>query len=294
MVNQEKNGINENSPLIGRILDVSSRLRVVEKISREGAWLRIENQLAQLASSGKEISFDFTLFLKIAASLLVVALAAYFVYHQYDVEIFTRRGEHKLVTLPDQSKIILNAASSVHYNTLMFYLARNVSFEGEGFFTITKGDRFNVVTGLATVEVLGTQFNLKSNSSCYEVACTEGKVRISTSQNNSSVLLIGGQATSLVNGVLDTPSQVEKESISWRDGEFYFDNAPLLDVLNILSLQYDIDLQIEVANPSDRYYSGYFTNHNLREALDLICIPLELEYELKGSSQVRIKSNKNN
>ncbi len=294
MVNQEKNGISENSPLIGRILDVSSRLRVVEKISKESAWLRIENRLAQLVSSGKEISFDFTLLLKIAASLLVVALAAYFVYHQYDVEIFTRRGEHKLVTLPDQSKIILNAASSVHYNALMFYLARNVSFEGEGFFTITKGDRFNVVTGIATVEVLGTQFNLKSNGSGYEVACTEGKVRISTNQENSSVLLIGGQATSLVNGVFDTPSQAEKESISWKNGEFYFDNAPLLDVLNILSLQYDIDLQIEIANPSDRYYSGYFTNHNLREALDLICIPLDLEYELKGSSQVRIKSSQNN
>jgi len=294
MVNQEKNGINENSPLIGRILELSSRLRVVEKLSRESAWQRIESRLVQLTSSGKEIGFDFTLFLKIAASLLVVALTAYFVYHQYDVEIFTRRGEHKLVTLPDQSTILLNAASSVRYNTLMFYLARNVSFEGEGFFTIAKGDRFNVVTGIATVEVLGTQFNLKSNSSGYEVACTEGKVRISTNQKTSSVLLIGGQATSLENGVFDTPSQVEKESISWKNGEFYFDDAPLLDVLNILSLQYDIDLQIEIANQSDRYYSGYFTNDNLREALDLICIPLDLEYELKGSSQVRIKSSKNN
>jgi ferric-dicitrate binding protein FerR (iron transport regulator) len=293
MVNQEKNGINENNPLMGRILNASSRLRVVENISRENAWQRIESRLVQLASSGKEISFDFTVFLKVAASLLIVALAAYFVYHHYDVDIFTRRGEHTLVTLPDQSTIVLNAASSVHYNTLMFYLARNVSFEGEGFFTITKGDQFNVVTEVATVEVLGTQFNIKSNSTNYEIACTEGKVRVNTKDNTSSVLLIGGQATSLVNGAFDRPSQVKKESISWKNGEFYFDNAILPDVLNILSLQYDIDLQVEVTNPSSRRYSGYFTNHNLREALDLISIPLDLEYEMKGSSQVRIKSKIN-
>lgn len=293
MATQEHNGEN-NRFLKEHILYVSSKLRVVEKTSRESAWMRIENRLAQLASSGKEVSFDFTLFLKIAASLLIVAIAAYFVYHQYDVEILTRRGEHKLVTLPDQSKIFLNAASSVHYNMLMFYLARNVSFEGEGFFTITKGDQFSVITEIATVEVLGTQFNLKSNINNYEVACTEGKVRIRANQGNSSVFLMGGQETSLENGVFNTPSQVKKESISWRNGEFYFDNSPLLAVLNVLSLQYDIDLQIEVADPSSRYYTGYFTKHNLRQALDLICIPLDLEYEQKGASQVRIKSRQNN
>src|SRR6185436_6777394 len=100
----------------------------------------------------------------------IISLAAYFAYHQYDVEIFTARGEHSLVILPDQSKVVLNAVSSVHYNSLMFYLSRNVSFEGEGFFTITKGDKFNVVTENATVEVLGTEFNLKSNSASNEVA----------------------------------------------------------------------------------------------------------------------------
>ena len=225
MVNQENTGKKERSFLKEHILYVSSKWTVAEKISRTTAWERLEIHLGEINTSSKEISFDFTLFVKIAASLLIISLAAYFAYHQYDVEIFTARGEHSLVILPDQSKVVLNAVSSVHYNSLMFYLSRNVSFEGEGFFTITKGDKFNVVTENATVEVLGTQFNLKSNSGHYEVACTEGKVRVSANQNNSSVLLIGGQATSLINGVFDTPSQVKKESISWKNGEFYFENA---------------------------------------------------------------------
>lgn len=292
MDTQEHNGKNERTFLKEHILYVSSKLRVVEKLSRESAWFRIEGRLEQLKSTGKGVSFDLALFLRIAASFLILALAAYFVYHQYDVEILTRRGEHRLVTLPDQSRILLNAASSVQYNALMFYFARSVSFEGEGFFTVTKGDRFSVVSGNATLEVLGTQFNVKTNGIGYEVACTEGKVRVSSTQKNSSVILLGGQATSLGNGVFDKPSSARKESLSWKNGEFYFDNAPLIDVLNILSLQYDIDIQIDVANTSPRHYTGYFTKHNLKDALDLIRIPLQLEYEMKGASQVRIKSIK--
>jgi len=174
----------------------------------------------------------------------------------------------------------------------MFYLVRNVAFHGEGFFTITKGDHFKVKTEVATVEVLGTQFNLMSADDKYEVACTEGKVRISTHQdNNSKVLLIGGQYTSLRNGQFDEPSKVKEEKVSWKNGEFYFENTSLPDVLKTLSVQYDISIHVEIANPSARHYTGYFTTHNLKEALDLICVPLSLEYKILGPSDVMILPN---
>jgi ferric-dicitrate binding protein FerR (iron transport regulator) len=174
----------------------------------------------------------------------------------------------------------------------MFYLVRNIAFDGEGFFTITKGDHFKAITEVATVEVLGTQFNLMSTDDKYEVACTEGKVRISTNQeNNSKVLLSAGQYTSLRNGQFDEPSKVKEEKISWKNGEFYFENTSLSDVLKTLSLQYDVTIHIEIANPSARHYTGYFTTHNLKEALDLICVPLSLEYKILGPSDVMILPN---
>ena len=292
MVNQEQNGNSENSPLKGRILEISSQWMIPGKISKATAWQTLERRLDGITAVGKTITFDFRLLLRLAASLSLVALAAYFVFHQYDVEVFTKRGEHRLVTLPDHSTVMLNATSSLHYNKLMFYLVRNVTFDGEGFFTITKGDHFKVVTEVATVEVLGTQFNLMSTADKYEVACTEGKVRISTNQeNNSKVLLIGGQYTSLRNGQFDEPSNVKEEKISWKNGEFYFENTSLSDVLKTLSVQYDIRIHIEIPNPADRHYTGYFTTHNLKEALDLICVPLSLEYKILGPSDVKILPN---
>jgi transmembrane sensor len=292
MVNQEQNENSENGLLKGRILDISSRWMIPGKISKASAWQTLEKRLDGVTGVGEAITVDFRLLLRFAASLSLVALAAYFVFHQYDVEVFTKRGEHKLVTLPDHSTVMLNATSSLHYNKLMFYLVRNVAFHGEGFFTITKGDHFTVKTEVATVEVLGTQFNLMSADDKYEVACTEGRVRISTHQdNNSNVLLIGGQYTSLRDGQFDEPSKVKEEDISWKDGEFYFENTSLSDVLKTLSVQYDIRIHVEIANPSARHYTGYFTTHNLKEALDLICVPLSLEYKILGPSDVKILSN---
>ena len=293
MVNQEKIGDSENSPLKRRILDVSFQWTIPGKISKSGAWQILEERLNGIATAGKTTTFDFTLLLRIAASLSLIALAAYFLYHQYDVEVFTKRGEHKLVTLPDHSTVMLNAASSLSYNSLMFSLTRNVAFEGEGFFTITKGNRFTAVSKPATIEVLGTQFNLMSTANKYEVACTEGKVKISNNEKDSKLILVAGQYTALHNAQFDALSQVKEEKISWKNGEFYFENTSLADVLKTLSLQYDISVQLEIANPSARHYTGYFTNKNLKEALDLICVPLSLEYEIVGLSKVKIfPSNK--
>jgi len=291
MGDQEQIGNGENTPLKGRILDVSSHWTIHGKISKATAWQTLERRLDGVAVAGKTITVDFTLLLRIAASLLLVALTAYLIYHQYDVGVFTKRGEHKLVTLPDHSTVMLNAASSVHYNKLMYYVSRNVTFNGEGFFTVSKGSRFKVATEFATVQVLGTKFNLMSTVDKYEVACTEGKVKVSTDQKHSGVILTGGQYTALHNGQLETPSKAKEEKISWMNGEFYFENTSLPVVLKTLSLQYDIRIRIEIENPSARHYTGYFTKHNLKEALDLICIPLALEYKMLGPADVIISSN---
>ncbi|HEX6891348.1 MAG TPA: FecR domain-containing protein [Chryseolinea sp.] len=291
MVNQEQIGESENGPLKQRILDVSFKWAVPGKISKAGAWHTLERRLNGIAAAGQAITLDLTLLLRIAASLSLVALAAYFVYHQYDVEVFTRRGEHNLVTLPDHSTVMLNAASSLQYNTLMFRLARNVTFNGEGFFTVSKGNRFIAESNSGRVEVLGTQFNLLATADNYEVACTEGKVRISNNRNDSNVILFAGQFTVLHDAQFDKPSKIREEKISWKKGEFYFENTSLPDVLKTLSLQYDISIQIEIENPSARHYTGYFTKYNLKEALDLICVPLSLEYKMLGPSDVKIFPN---
>jgi transmembrane sensor len=265
---------------------------VPARISRELAWQKIEGRLANAAASGKQISVDLALFLKIAASFLTIALTAYLVYNQHHVDLITNSGERRLITLPDHSTVLLNACSSLHYNTLLFPMLRRVYFEGEGFFTVEKGNRFTVISKSGTVEVLGTQFNVMSRTNAYEVACLDGKVKVSNSRNSSEVLLTPGLQTSLSNDEMKQPYLLQAETISWKNDEFYFDNALLADVINTLSLQYNIKVELNVENLPARHYTGYFTKYNLAESLELICLPLGLEYKIQNSSQVTISSKK--
>jgi len=172
-------------------------------------------------------------------------------------------------------------------------MLRRVYFDGEGFFTVEKGNQFTVISKSGRIKVLGTQFNVMSRGNVYEVACLEGKVKVSNSRNSSEVLLTPGLQTLLSNDEVKQPYLLKAETISWKKGEFYFDNALLSDVLDTLSLQYNITVELDVENSSARRYTGYFTKYNLTESLELICLPLDLEYKIQNSSQVIISSKKN-
>jgi len=272
-----------------KILNRSAQLAVPQRIGKVEAWEKIEKRLTTITMSGKQVRLEWGHFFKIAASLLIVALAAYVVYHQQEVELFTSRGEHRLITLPDHSTVLLNAESSLHYNSLLFSFTRKVYFGGEGFFSVQKGSRFDVVSENGTVRVLGTQFNVVTRDNTYEVSCVEGKVSVQN-RRASKVVLTAGLRTFLSNNNLQQPAPVGPEVTSWTNGEFYFDNAPLSQVVNTLSLQYNITVRLE--NVDVRYYTGYFTKYDLEEALKLVCAPLALNFEILNTSEVKISTKK--
>ena len=272
------------------ILYRSAQLAVPQRITKEEAWGKIEARLKPFAVSGKQVRLELGYFFKIAASHLIVALAAHMVYHQQEVELFTSRGEYRLITLPDHSTVLLNAESALHYNSFVFAFTRKLYFSGEGFFTVQKGSQFDVVSDNGTVRVLGTQFNVVTRDKAYEVACVEGKVSVQDRHRASKVILTAGLRTFLSNNNLQRPAPVGPEAISWTSGEFYFDNVPLSKVVNTLSLQYNITVHLDSSGV--RHYTGYFTKYNLEEALKLICTPLALEYEIVNTSEVKISSKK--
>jgi hypothetical protein len=48
-----------------------------------------------------------------------------------------------------------------------------------------------------------------------------------------------------------------------------------------LERQFDVDVFID--GDTNRYYTGYFNNKNLNGALELICIPMNLEWQVNGN-----------
>ena len=91
-------------------------------------------------------------------------------------------GETQTIYLPDSSRLVLNAHSSVHYNNKDWAKghAREVWLDGEAFFDVhpQATAEFLVHTRDLTVEVLGTAFDIRDRRGKTEVVLQSGKIRV--------------------------------------------------------------------------------------------------------------------
>ena len=91
-------------------------------------------------------------------------------------------GMLSTITLPDGSKVILNAGTTITYPNAFVSKNREVEINGEAFFEVAHDAEhpFIVKANQINVEVLGTQFNVKAyeEDDWIEVSLSEGKVEV--------------------------------------------------------------------------------------------------------------------
>ncbi len=196
----------------------------------------------------------------------------------------TNYGEQLSVVLPDNSEVHLNANSKLSHSRFFWSSNRSVSLEGEGYFKVEKGQTFSVKTNYGLVSVLGTEFNIRSRKSSYQLACYEGKVQFHQTGTNASEILTAGKAIYIENGRILKDSTTALEP-SWLKGISTFDNASLKDVLNEIEMQYGLNIVPNNVDMSKRF-SGFFVHDNLNEALESVLTPMSISYRLHQNELV--------
>jgi len=230
-----------------------------------------------------EVKFMSTGWFKIAAAFIVFVVASFTVYQMAEVNIESGDSGLTTVELPDLSVIKMKENSKVEYNRITWIFNRSLTFSGEGYFEVEKGEQFTVLSKLGSTQVLGTSFTIYSRKDTYEVACFTGKISVASNTSSEEILLMPGDAVILKTEKF-TPYQLSAiEKPSWVEGEFYFEDEDFINVIEALEKQY----QVEVSFPEEfetLKYTGYFDNTNLEKALKLVCEPLELTYQIKGKT----------
>jgi len=187
----------------------------------------------------------------------------------------TPRGGQYQLTLPDGTKVWLNAASSIHYPTAFAGKERRVSVTGEVYFEVAHtGNPFiveiNAASGKqAEVEVLGTHFNINAydDEPAIHTTLLEGKVRISA---GGTILLPGQQAQlSVAGGSPQVVSRVDTEQVmAWKNHLFKFDSVDLKKVMRQLARWYNIDVSYEGNAPvSEMFFGEMQRSLNLSQVL---------------------------
>ena len=161
----------------------------------------------------------------------------------------TARGETYIVTLPDRSKVWLNAASSLTYSAnLSEGDERRVTLMGEAYFEVFKDKKrpFIVKTSKQEVAVLGTHFNISAYVDERSVKTTllEGSVRVSSEISNS--ILRPGQQAELNRFNRITVNEVDtEEAVAWKDGYFMFNNEELASIMLKFSRWYNVEIEFQ-------------------------------------------------
>lgn len=166
--------------------------------------------------------------------------------------ITTPRGGQYSVILPDGSKVLLNAASSLTYPIHFADHERRVSMTGEAYFEIekwkgSKGNKsvpFIVESEQQQVEVLGTKFNINAykEEKAVETALVEGSVRVTSAISGKAVTLAPGQRSILREDITMQSADIHKQ-LAWTTGKFVFKEESLGNVLRQISRWYDLDIE---------------------------------------------------
>lgn len=224
-------------------------------------------------------------FMAMAASVtLLIGLGSVLVFNRFfsTVVEYTAQGETRSIVLPDQSEIALNVSSSVEYNENSWEDDRSVTLAGEAYFKVNKGSRFLITTNHGTVEVLGTEFNIRNRNAITEVICYEGTVKVTDLKGESKILEQGDFAR-IKEGIMEVNWVPEiSGDAEWKNGYSTFHNSPFINVVEELENQYKVSVNCET-DISNRVYVGAFPHDNIEEAMQLVFAPMGLEYSMTDS-----------
>ncbi|WP_052823397.1 FecR family protein [Neotamlana sedimentorum] len=221
--------------------------------------------------------------LKIAAAIVVLLTAGFVTFNYFinaETTIKTAVAETKTINLPDGSVVKMDALSSISFKEKDWEHNRNIELNGQAFFDVTKGERFNVITNSGSIQVLGTQFNVNTNNTIFEVKCYEGKVKV-TYNNDAEILTKGHAAIAKANKLVHTTHNAK--SPEWLDGFSKYFETNLLQVATDLEKYYDINIELPETY-HNLQFTGTVPHNDLNTALQTLFSSMEINYTISGKT----------
>ncbi len=241
----------------------------------------LENVISHKKTSPKVIPLYKTWIFRVSA-VLVIALGITFTVQNFATQTqYASNGKRITFSLPDNSQVVLNAGSEIEYKKWNWSNHRNLELQGEAYFKVAKGQRFEVKTDLGKVAVLGTQFNVKARKNRFDITCFEGRVKVN--YKDKEIILTHGQSVTFQNGTqINIPVNVQKPE--WLENQIAFNKENLRNILDEIQRQYNVTIDVKNDSPNE-LFTGKIPTNNLDVALEIIATTYHLEPK-------KIKSNK--
>lgn len=214
---------------------------------------------------------------------------------QYNTLATDKDGEFR-IELPDGTRVHLNASSRLTYPLAFEDDRRVVRLEGEAYFEIAKDAArpFFVQTGEVQVQQFGTSFNLRAYTGReVEVVLVEGSVQVQAP--GQTYTMQPGELTAYnpTDGTLTSQPVNTSFYTAWHTGRLQFEEAPLGDIMTVLSRWYDVQVRYGDEAIKALQFSGRITRHdNLLNILELMVYTQDMTFTIEDEHTILIQSKR--
>jgi ferric-dicitrate binding protein FerR (iron transport regulator) len=228
----------------------------------------------------------------VAASILILFAVSYFgVFGSAEaISVYMKAGygSRSDVTLPDGTVVKLNAGSAIAYSFDGKKKIREVRFEGEGFFDVSKSEIPFIIKPKdgPEIRVLGTSFNLRAypEDRMIQTSLIEGRVELIYADERlvmkSGDMVVFDKASSQwkpVEGVLS-------HTYGWLDNKLYMYDMSLEDVCKYLERRYDVHITLSPELSRDIHYNGVLKEETITDAIKALSGLSKIKYHVKGKN----------
>lgn len=244
---------------------------------KQKSWNHIEQTINRSSDSNETNIFRLGRIRhigKIAAVITISAILSIYYFTTQDIvpqPLAAAGSTVEAVTLKDGSRVTLRPHSELFEHESVTG-THAYKLQGEAYFSVSKDEnrKFVVHAKNGSVEVLGTEFNVRTWDSSTEVYLKTGSLRLmSDGDEENSVILSPGEFASLMtNKTISTPEPIDEELFtSWRNNEIFFTNRKAESIFNELEHHYSINISAPVSVKKETL-GGSLPLENVQQSLN--------------------------
>lgn len=195
-------------------------------------------------------------------------------------------GNRSEIMLPDGSLVKLNAGSEVVYSYDPKKKTREVDFQGEGFFDVSKSKEPFVikVAGGLNVKVWGTSFNLQAyaDDPVIQASLVEGCIEL---EKGNEMLRMKPGEIAIFDKETNKIKQIEgvlSHSYGWLDNKLYMEDMSLSVVCKYLERWYDVEITLQPGLGEKIRYNGVIQEETVTDVMDALSRLSNISYHVKG------------
>lgn len=293
-------------------LDVTNLNNNIPELQSNKMYRAIWSQIEESKITARPYSFNKNrwagLFLKAAAAILVMVAAAYFtvlnenqkpeITEIHEPVIFqTGAAENRTLRLSDGTTIRMNAETELVVSGSYLTGSREIFLNGEAYFEVKHDPEnpFIIHSNQTSIEVLGTEFNVRSYKSQnnVQVAVVNGKVSFKNEipgQEVNKVILGRGQYAylDLNNGRFEKDDVAIENYLAWKNRSLVFEELSLAQVCQQLFRLYEAGCSFEDDGVESLLITAKLSDPTLEKISEVIALTHNIRYE-KTSKRINWK-----